>query len=388
MSGNLPNENNRPMDSIESAISDIRAGKMVIVVDDENRENEGDLVAAAECISPEMVNFMAMEGRGLICVPLLEDRCRELDLTPMVQRNTELHQTAFTVSVDLLGNGVTTGISASDRAKTIQALVDPNTKAEELARPGHIFPLQAKAGGVLRRTGHTEAAVDLARLAGLAPAGVIVEIMNADGSMARLPQLQEIAKKHDLKLISIEDLVAYRMQKESLVLLREEFKLKTRFGVFHLKAFEQTTNQQVHISLSMGEWESDENVLVRMHSASMQGDVFHMLTSDQAGSLERALKKVANEGKGVLVYLNQVIASQDLLSRLRRFKEISSEEKDPSKSPSFTKDARDFGVGAQILHALGVKNIRLLTHNPIKRIGIEGYGLKIVENVSMSEGED
>jgi 3,4-dihydroxy 2-butanone 4-phosphate synthase/GTP cyclohydrolase II len=376
------------MDSIESAISDIRAGKMVIVVDDENRENEGDLVAAAECISPEMVNFMAMEGRGLICVPLLEDRCRELDLTPMVQRNTELHQTAFTVSVDLLGNGVTTGISASDRAKTIQALVDPNTKAEELARPGHIFPLQAKAGGVLRRTGHTEAAVDLARLAGLAPAGVIVEIMNADGSMARLPQLQEIAKKHDLKLISIEDLVAYRMQKESLVLLREEFKLKTRFGVFHLKAFEQTTNQQVHISLSMGEWESDENVLVRMHSASMQGDVFHMLTSDQAGSLERALKKVANEGKGVLVYLNQVIASQDLLSRLRRFKEISSEEKDPSKSPSFTKDARDFGVGAQILHALGVKNIRLLTHNPIKRIGIEGYGLKIVENVSMSEGED
>lgn len=388
MSGNLPNENNRPMDSIESAISDIRAGKMVIVVDDENRENEGDLVAAAECISPEMVNFMAMEGRGLICVPLLEDRCRELDLTPMVQRNTELHQTAFTVSVDLLGNGVTTGISASDRAKTIQALVDPNTKAEELARPGHIFPLQAKAGGVLRRTGHTEAAVDLARLAGLAPAGVIVEIMNADGSMARLPQLQEIAKKHDLKLISIEDLVAYRMQKESLVVLREEFKLKTRFGVFHLKAFEQTTNQQVHISLSMGEWESDENVLVRMHSASMQGDVFHMLTSDQAGSLERALKKVANEGKGVLVYLNQVIASQDLLSRLRRFKEISSEEKDPSKSPSFTKDARDFGVGAQILHALGVKNIRLLTHNPIKRIGIEGYGLKIVENVSMSEGED
>lgn len=381
MSGNPPNANSSTLDSIASAIDDIRAGKMVIVVDDENRENEGDLVAAAECVTPEMINFMAMEGRGLICVPLLEDRCKALDLTPMVQRNTELHQTAFTVSVDLLGHGVTTGISATDRAKTIKALVDPNTKANDLARPGHIFPLQAKPGGVLRRTGHTEAAIDLARLAGLQPAGVIVEIMNPDGSMARLPQLREIAQKHQLKLISIEDLVAYRMQHESLVVLREEFDLPTRFGVFRLRAFEQTTNQQLHISLSMGQWKAEEPVLVRMHSASMQGDVFHLLTTDAAGSLERALKKVSEEGRGVVVYMNQVVASQDLLGRLRKYKEMSNAE----NPTSFTKDPRDFGVGAQILHALGVKNIRLLTNNAIKRVGIEGYGLHIVENVSMAE---
>ena len=336
MSGNPPNANNSTLDSIALAIEDIKAGKMVIVVDDENRENEGDLVAAAECVTPEMINFMAMEGRGLICVPLLEDRCKALDLTPMVQRNTELHQTAFTVSVDLLGHGVTTGISAADRAKTIKALVDPNTQASDLARPGHIFPLQAKPGGVLRRTGHTEAAIDLARLAGLQPAGVIVEIMNPDGSMARLPQLRDIAKKHQLKLISIEDLVAYRMQHESLVVLREEFDLPTRFGVFKLRAFEQTTNQQLHISLSMGQWKPDEAVLVRMHSASMQGDVFHLLTTDAAGSLERALKKVSEAGRGVVVYMNQVVASQDLLGRLHKYKEMSTAE----NPTSFTKDPR------------------------------------------------
>ncbi len=371
------------LDTIEEAISDIREGKMVIVVDDENRENEGDLVAAADAINPEMINFMAKEGRGLICVPLLEDRCRQLDLTPMVHQNTELHKTAFTVSVDLLGNGVTTGISASDRSKTIRALVDAKTEARDLARPGHIFPLQAKPGGVLRRTGHTEAAIDLARLAGRAPAGVIVEIMNEDGTMARLPQLREMADKHDLKLVSIEDLVAYRMQNESLVVEKVAFDLPTPFGTFQLRAFEQTTNQQVHISLSMGEWKPEEPVLVRMHSKSMQGDVFHMLTNDVAGSLERAMQKVAKEGKGVIVYMNQVVENADLITKLTEFRDQRNADKDPAKNPSFRKDARDFGVGAQILHTLGVKQIRLLTNNPIRRVGIEGYGLRIVENVSM-----
>lgn len=383
MSGNPPNEISKTLDTIQEAIEEIRAGRMVIVVDDENRENEGDLVAAAECVTPEMINFMATKGRGLICTPLLQDRCQDLELTPMVQRNTELHQTAFTVSVDLLGHGVTTGISASDRAKTIKALVDPNTQAKDLARPGHIFPLQAKPGGVLRRTGHTEAAIDLARLAGKEPAGVIVEIMNEDGTMARLPQLLEFAKEYDLKLVSIEDLVAYRMETESLIDLKEEFEIETPYGHFQLRAFEQRTNKQVHISLSLGEWKEEEPVLVRMHSAKMQGDVFHLLTSGQVGSLERALKKVSEEGKGVLVYMNQLPPSQDLLTRLREFNQKNSSE--PSKSKSFTKDARDYGVGAQILHSLGIKNIRLLTNNPIKRVGIEGYGLQIVENVSMAD---
>lgn len=382
MSGNRPIETNKAFDSIESAVEDIRIGRMVIVVDDEQRENEGDLVAAAECVTPEMINFMASKGRGLICTPLLESRCKDLDLNPMVQRNTEFHQTAFTVSVDLIGQGVTTGISASDRAKTIQSLVDDATRPEDLARPGHIFPLQAKRGGVLRRSGHTEASIDLARLAGLKPAGVIVEIMNEDGTMARLPELRVFAQEFGLKLITIEDLIAYRMETESLIDLKEEFTLSTSFGSFQLKAFEQRTNKQLHISLSMGEWEADEQVLVRMHSAAMQGNVFHLLTSGQVGSLERALRRVSEEGKGVLVYMNQKGGEEDLLKHLRAYKE-GHESQDDQPKVSFAKDARDFGVGAQILHHLGVKNIRLLTNHPMKRVGIEGYGLRIVENIQM-----
>jgi 3,4-dihydroxy 2-butanone 4-phosphate synthase / GTP cyclohydrolase II len=384
MSGSQPNENNSPLDSVLTAIEAIKAGKMVIVVDDENRENEGDFVAAAECITPEMINFMATEGRGLICVPLPDYRCDELGLDPMVQRNTELHQTAFTVSVDLLGHGVTTGISASDRAKTIQALIHPDTKPEHLARPGHIFPLRARKGGVLRRTGHTEAAIDLARLAGLQPAGVIVEIMNPDGTMARLPQLLKIAKQHSLPIISIEDMVAYRMQHESLIKEVESFILPTPWGEFHLRAFEQTTNGQVHIALSKGEWKTNDSVLVRMHSTGTHSDVFHLLTSGAWQGLERALQMVGEEGQGVIVYMNQAGNEQSLLDRLRRYRESLDGRSTRVNTPnSFTKDPRDFGVGAQILHAIGVKNVRLLTNNPIKRVGIEGYGLRIVDNVSM-----
>jgi len=383
MSGSQPNENNSTLDSVLSAIEAIKAGKMVIVVDDENRENEGDFVAAAECITPEMINFMATEGRGLICVPLPDYRCDELGLDPMVQRNTELHQTAFTVSVDLLGHGVTTGISASDRAKTIQALIYPNTKPDDLARPGHIFPLRARRGGVLRRTGHTEAAIDLARLAGLQPAGVIVEIMNPDGTMARLPQLLEIAKQHQLPIISIEDLVAYRMQHESLIKEVESFVLPTPWGDFRLRAFEQTTNGQVHIALTKGEWDNNDSVLVRMHSTGTHSDVFHLLTSRAWQGLERALQIVGQEGKGVVVYMNQAGNERGLLDRLRRYREALEDNTNETIPNSFTKDPRDFGVGAQILHAIGVKNVRLLTNNPIKRVGIEGYGLYIVDNVSM-----
>ncbi len=385
MFGNPPIETPRKLNTIEEALEDIKAGKLVIVVDDENRENEGDFVAAAECITPQIINFMATEGRGLICVPLPDKRCDELELWPMVQRNTELHQTAFTVSVDLIGSGVTTGISASDRAKTILALTNPSTKPDDLARPGHIFPLRARQGGVLRRTGHTEAAIDLARLAGMQPAGVIVEIMNPDGTMARLPELFEIAAKHNLKLISIEDLVAYRMRNESLIKLVETFDLPTKYGQFVLNAFEQTTNQQLHIALSLGQWSPDEAVLVRMHSVGTQGDIFHMLTTSTFRSLEKAMQKVADAGKGVVVYMNQEHSGEKLLHLLKRFKNQQNSGVENPKSVSFRQDARDFGVGAQILHHLGVKHIRLLTNNPIKRVGIEGYGLRIVENITMQE---
>jgi len=382
MPGSPLKENKISLDTIDEAIADIKAGKVVIVVDDEDRENEGDFVAAAEMVSPEMINFMTKEGRGLICAPLIDERCKELDLHPMVSRNTDPMHTQFTVSVDLMGHGVTTGISASDRSKTIQALVDPSTKADDLNRPGHIFPLIAKPGGVLRRTGHTEAAIDLARLAGKAPAGVIVEIMNEDGSMARLPQLREIADKHGLKLISIEDLVAYRMEAESLISLEEDFELQTEFGAFRLRAFRQTTNDQIHIALTKGSWDRHEPVLVRMHSASVAHDIFEILTGDSSHQLERALSKVAEEGKGAVVYMNQHSQRGKLLDRIREYR-ANQEEQEMKKQVSFKQDARDFGIGAQILHQLGISKVKLLTNNPIKRVGITGYGLTITENVRM-----
>jgi 3,4-dihydroxy 2-butanone 4-phosphate synthase/GTP cyclohydrolase II len=382
MFGNLQNATSK-LNSIQEAIVDIRAGKVVIVVDDEDRENEGDFVAAAEMVTPEMINFMAREGRGLICTPIIESRCNELDLMPMVTNNTDPHHTNFTVSIDLHGEGVTTGISASDRAKTIKAMINPAKTSRDFNRPGHVFPLIAKPGGVLRRTGHTEAAIDLARLSGLYPAGVIVEIMNEDGTMARLPQLLEIAEKHDLKIISIEDLVAYRMAMESLVELREEFPLETEYGTFTLKAFEQTTNNQMHLALVMGSWQDGDPVLVRMHSAGTEHDIFHMITNDTVTQLRKALKKVASEGAGVIVYMNQEKMTMNLLERIRAFKEAQENGSSIPKPMSFSKDGRDFGIGAQILRHLGISQVRLLTNNPIKRVGIEGYGLHIVENVTM-----
>ncbi len=370
------------LDTIQSAIEDIRKGKVVIVVDDEDRENEGDFIAAAEMVTPEMINFMTKEGRGLICAPLVEKRCDELGLNLMVTENTVLHNTQFTVSVDLIGHGCTTGISVHDRAKTIKALVDNNTTPRDLGRPGHIFPLRAKNGGVLRRTGHTEASVDLARLAGFQPAGILVEILNEDGSMARLPQLVEIAKKFDLKLISIEDLVAYRMEKESLIVKREDFNIKTAYGEFNLKAYEQTTNGQTHIALTKGKWTKDETVLVRMHSTTVAHDIFEILTSNTSHQLERAMSLVAEEGKGAIVYMNQEKSSGNLLERLREYKRME-ENNEKAVKMSFTKDAKDFGVGAQILHDLGIFRVKLLTNNPLKRVGITGYGLTIVENAMM-----
>ena len=383
MSGSPQKEISRKLNTIEEAIADIKAGKVVIVVDDEDRENEGDFVAAAEMVTPELINFMAKHGRGLICAPMIESRCKELGLDLMVSNNTDPHQTQFTVSVDKIGDGCTTGISASDRAKTVQALVNSKTKPNQLARPGHIFPLIAKTGGVLRRTGHTEAAIDLAKLAGLAPAGTIVEIMNEDGTMARLPQLYKIADKFNLKIVSIEDLVAYRMQKESLIALREEFDIDTEHGVFTLKAYEQTTNSQIHLALSKGSWEKEESVLVRVHSAGVGNDIFHLLTTDGPTQLKKAMESINNNGRGVIVYMNQQQLAGGLLDKLKDYKKhLIGGTKAPTKS-SFSKDERDFGIGAQILHNLGVTKVKLLTNNPIKRVGIIGYGLEIVENVVM-----
>jgi 3,4-dihydroxy 2-butanone 4-phosphate synthase/GTP cyclohydrolase II len=363
------------LNKIEDALEDIKAGKVVIVVDDEDRENEGDFVAAASMVSPEMINFMATEGRGLICTPILPNRAAELDLPPMVTNNTDPNKTAFTVSIDRIGEGCTTGISAYDRYMTVKSLVDPSIKPEQLARPGHIFPLIAKPGGVLRRVGHTEAAVDLARLAGLPPAGVIVEIMNEDGTMARLPQLLEIAKKHQLKIISIEDLVAFRMAKESLIELAEKFEIETPHGKFCLHAFDQKTNHQVHIALTMGNWESEEVVPVRIHSAGVANDIFHLLTSNDNSQLEKAMKTIASKGKGAIIYMNQEPNGDRLLHRIQSFK-----KNEKGSSASFSKDSRDFGIGAQIIHELGIRNIDLITNNPIKRIGVSGYGLNIVTN--------
>ncbi len=374
--------NTLQLNTIKEAISDIKKGKMVIVVDDEDRENEGDFIAAAEAVTPEMINFMSSQGRGLICAPITEQRSKELDLNMMVQNNTVLHQTQFTVSVDLIGHGCTTGISVHDRAKTIKALVNDDTKPHDLGRPGHIFPLRAKNGGVLRRTGHTEAAVDLARLAGFKPAGILVEILNEDGSMARLPHLMEVAKKFDLKIISIEDLVAYRMQHDSLIEKAEDFELKTRFGDFRLRAYKQTTNNQVHLALTKGDWEEDEPVLVRVNSTLINNDIIRLLTSKPDDSFSRMFQMIKDDGKGAIVFINQENQSFNLIHRLSLIKEL--QEENQTNVPKIKLDAKDFGIGAQILHDLKISKLRLITNgkNIKKRVGIIGYGLEIVENVA------
>ena len=370
------------LSTIEEAIQDIKKGKVVIVVDDENRENEGDFIAAAEKVTPEMINFMATHGRGLICTPLTEERCNALDLNMMVKNNTVLHHTQFTVSVDLIGQGCTTGISVYDRAKTIQALVNPNTKPQDLGRPGHIFPLRAKEGGVLRRTGHTEAAIDLARLAGLQPAGILVEILNQDGTMARLPQLVEVAKKFDLKLISIENLVAYRMEHDSLITKKEDFTIQTKFGVFRLRAYKQTTNNQIHIALTKGHWKQDDTVLVRVNSTLVNHDILGTLTNNAEKKLESMFSLINKEGKGAIVFINQESQSLNLLARLKELKE-KQQPNTVVKAPRIAMDLKDFGIGAQILHDLGIHKIKLLSNSSSqsKRVGMIGYGLEIVEYI-------
>lgn len=373
----------KPFDSVESAIEDIKAGKVVVVVDDEDRENEGDFVAAARCTTPDMINFMATHGRGLICAPLIESRCEELDLGLMVPNNTAVYETPFTISVDLIGHGCTTGISASDRAKTVQALINPETRPADLAKPGHIFPLRAKEGGVLRRAGHTEAAIDLARLAGFEPAGVIVEIMNEDGTMARLPELTEIAQKFELKLISIKDLIAYRMKNERLIKREVSVKMPTEYGDFELVAFKQLTNDQNHLALVKGTWDEDEPILVRVHSSCVTGDIFGSCRCDCGPQLHTALKMIEKEGKGVLVYMNQEGRGIGLLNKLRAYKlqEDGLDTVEANLKLGFKMDQRDYGIGAQILRDLGVRKMKLLSNNPKKRTGLVGYGLEIVENV-------
>ncbi len=373
-------ENKIQLNTIEEAIADIKNGKVIIVVDDENRENEGDFIAAAEMVTPEMINFMAQHGRGLICAPLTEERCEELDLSMMVQNNTVLHHTQFTVSVDLIGEGCTTGISVQDRAKTIKALVNKETKPHNLGRPGHIFPLRAKNGGVLRRTGHTEAAVDFARLAGFSAAGILVEILNEDGTMARLPHLVEVAKKFDLKLVSIEDLVAYRMRHDSLIVKKECFDVETRFGKFTLHAFQQTTNDQVHLALTKGTWKLHDPVLTRINSTLVNNDILGTLTNNPEKKLDDMFRALNEEGKGAIVFINQASESFNLLKRLQGLRE--NQAKGVLKAPRIDMDAKDFGIGAQILHDLNISKMRLMTNtSQTKRVGIVGYGLEIVEYV-------
>jgi 3,4-dihydroxy 2-butanone 4-phosphate synthase/GTP cyclohydrolase II len=373
--------NNIQLNTIEEAIEDIRQGKIIIVVDDEDRENEGDFLAAAEKVTPEMINFMATHGRGLICVPLTESRCKELDLNVMVNNNTDIMETAFTVSVDLRGNGVTTGISAADRAKTVQALVNSDTKPHDLGRPGHIFPLIAKQGGVLRRTGHTEAAIDFARLAGFKSAGVIVEIMNEDGTMARLPQLVDVAKKFNLKLVSIEALVAYRMQHDSLIVKKEDFEIETRFGKFRLRAYLQTTNKQVHLALTKGSWSAGEAILTRINSTQINNDILGTLTYNADKKLDDMFQLINEEGKGAIIFINQEIQSLDLLNRLKELKSL--QEQGIKNAPQIKMDAKDFGIGAQILHDIDISKIRLITNSQhTKRVGMIGYGLEITDYVS------
>src|SRR5258705_3661979 len=372
-------------DSIKSAIEDIKRGKLVVVADDEDRENEGDFVTAAGNITPEVINFMSKHGRGLICAALPEERCDELGLELMVNNNTALHETAFTVSVDLLGHGCTTGISAHDRAKTIQALIDPFTTAADLGRPGHIFPLRAKKGGVLRRAGHTEAAVDLARLAGFQPpyGGVLVEIMNEDGSMARLPQLAEVAKKFDFKLISIKDLIEYRIKTDSLIEEIVRVEMPTQFGSFQLVAFSEKNSSNEHLALLKGEWEKDEPVMVRVHSSCFTGDILGSLRCDCGDQLHRAMEMVEAEGKGAILYMNQEGRGIGLLNKLKayRLQEQGMDTVEANLHLGFQMDQRDYGLGAQMLRQLGITKLRLMTNNPKKRVGLIGYGLEIVENI-------
>lgn len=371
------------LDTIEQAIEEIKNGKVIIVVDDEDRENEGDLICAAECITPEIVNFMATHARGLICAPLVEDRCEELGLDLMVGSNTAAFETPFTVSVDLLGHGCTTGISAHDRFRTIRALTDPDTRPEELGKPGHIFPLKAKRGGVLRRAGHTEAAIDFARLAGFKPAGVLVEIMNEDGTMARLPDLVKVAERFNLKLVSIKDLIEYRIKKESLISRQVEVNMPTEHGDFRLIAFEQTNSQELHLALVKGHWLKDEPILVRVHSSCVTGDIFGSCRCDCGSQLHHAMEMVEREGKGVVLYMKQEGRGIGLLNKLRAYKlqEEGWDTVEANLQLGFDMDERDYGVGAQILRDLGVTKIKLITNNPKKRVGLMGYGLEIVENV-------
>jgi 3,4-dihydroxy 2-butanone 4-phosphate synthase/GTP cyclohydrolase II len=373
------------IDTIDEALEDIRNGKVVIVVDDEDRENEGDFICAAEAITPEIVNFMATHGRGLICAPLMEDRCEELKLDLMVGTNTAAFETPFTVSVDLIGHGCTTGISAHDRFKTIKALVDPETKPEELGKPGHIFPLKAKKEGVLRRSGHTEAAIDLAKLAGYRPAGVLVEIMNEDGSMARLPDLRIVADKFKMKLITIKDLIAYRMKNESQIKRHIDINLPTEFGNFKLVAYEEKATQEIHMALVKGTWEKDEPVMVRVHSSCVTGDIFGSCRCDCGSQLHHAMMMVENEGKGVVLYMKQEGRGIGLLNKLKAYKlqEQGLDTVEANLQLGFDMDNRDYGIGAQILHDLGICKIRLITNNPKKRVGLMGYGLEIVENISI-----
>jgi len=371
------------LNTIQEAIDDIKAGKVVIVVDDEDRENEGDFVTAAANATPEVINFMATHGRGLICVPLTEERCDELKLDLMVGKNTAAYETNFTVSIDLIGHGCTTGISASDRSKTVLALVNPETKPEELGRPGHIFPLRAKDGGVLRRTGHTEAAIDLARLAGFEPAGVLIEILKEDGEMARLPDLMLIAKKFDLKIISIEDLIEYRLDQDSLITKEVSVKLPTEWGDFELSAYTQKNTGEQHVALIKGSWDPGEPILVRVHSSCVTGDIFGSCRCDCGAQLHAAMEMIEKAGKGVIVYMNQEGRGIGLINKLRAYnlQENGLDTVDANLELGFKADERDYGVGAQILRNLGVTKMRLMTNNPKKRAGIIGYGLEVVENV-------
>ena len=370
------------LNTIEEAISEIKNGKVVIVVDDENRENEGDFIGAAEVVTPEIINFMATHGRGLICAPLTESRCNELDLYMMVQSNTVLHHTQFTVSVDLIGNGCTTGISVNDRAKTIRSLVDPKTKPNDLGRPGHIFPLKAKNGGVLRRTGHTEAAVDLARLAGFKPAGILVEILNEDGTMARLPELINVAKKFDLKIISIDDLVSYRMENDSLIVKKNDFNIETRFGSYRLRAYQQKTNNAIHIALTKGDWKKNEIIPTRINSTAVNNDILGTLTNNTDKRLDEMFKTVEKLGKGAIIFINQTMSPENTLKRLSNLKEIQSPGK-IIKAPEIEMDSKDFGIGAQILHDLNICKLKLISNSKQKkRVGMIGYGLEITDYVN------
>jgi len=389
MSGNQLNgtseqaENTIKIDTIEAALEDIKQGKLVIVIDDEDRENEGDLITAARNATPEVINFMTKYGRGLVCAPILQERCTQLELPMMVEHNTASHKTPFTVSVDLLGHGCTTGISASDRSKTIMAIINPNTKPQDLGRPGHIFPLRAKSGGVLRRTGHTEATIDLARLAGFEPAGVLVEIMNEDGTMARLPELRIFADEHKLKLITIKDLVSYRLKTETLIKKEVEVEMPTKYGNFKLHAYTQTTTGETHLAIVKGSWNADEPVLLRVHSSCFTGDIIGSLRCDCGDQLEAALCKIEAEGKGAVLYMNQEGRGIGLVNKLKAYKlqEEGQDTVQANETLGFKPDQRDYGIGAQILRDLGIQKIRLMTNNPKKRIALRGYNLEIVENV-------